>query len=336
MSTPDNTLGPIQEENEPKPDAIKQPVFEPKRVIHLSKPPAQSDDGNRKPASFFGRRPASRPATANRPEEHPFVKPETPSRNVKTKGFPMQGEQPITRNIEKSNQPDLRLRTLVNAGREVPPPEPPFEPPLKSKTRSRPLSRGERTRRAYWDITTAFSLIVNAILVAVLLIMARQINNLKTPVNGLLSGLYGNFVEMDKASITTTITVDTQVPINFMLPIQQNTEVMLTSDVTIPNAYVVINSGGLSISAAARVTLPAGTNLPIALNLSVPVLATVPVTLQVPVNIPLSQTELHRPFTGLQDTLRPLYCLLDKNAQYPQGYYICTNHDTATSTPGTP
>ena len=300
---------PTEEGNsEPTPDAKKQPVFEPKRIVHPSKPVSHPGDGNRRPASIFRRKPVSTPEARNQPQETQVTQPETPTDN--------------------SSKPDLRLRTLVNAGKNP--------PQLKPLSESHLLSSGERTRRAYWDVAAGSSLIVNAILVAILLIMAVQIKNLKMTVNDLLSGLYGNFVEMDKASINTVITVNTQVPIDFMLPIQQNTEVTLTQNVVIPNAYVVINSGGLSINAAASVTLPAGTNLPIALNLSVPVQASVPVTLQVPVNIPLAQTELHQPFTGLQNTIRPYYCMLDKNAQYPQGIYICKDHDVPTSTPGVP
>jgi hypothetical protein len=70
--------------------------------------------------------------------------------------------------------------------------------------------------------------------------------------------------------------------------------------------------------------------------MAVPVQATVPVTLQVPVNIPLARTELHQPITGLQDTVRAYYCTFDKNAQYPQGIYICEDHDVPTSTLGVP
>ena len=74
--------------------------------------------------------------------------------------------------------------------------------------------------------------------------------------------------------------------------------------------------------------------IPVRLNLEIPVQSTIPINLQVPVNIPLNQTELHEPFTGLQTSLRPLYCMFNKNAQYPEGIYICAEHDAPT--PGTP
>jgi hypothetical protein len=207
-------------------------------------------------------------------------------------------------------------------------------PPAKVPLRYRLRPNRELTRRAYWDVASAVSLIVNVILVSVLFIMAAQLKNLKTTVNGLLGGLYSNLVEMDKVNMATTITVETQIPVNFDLSIQQNTDVTLTSSVPIPGAYVVINSDSFSINAPANITLPAGTNLPIALNISVPVQMTVPVSLQIPVNIPLNQTNLQAPLTGLQTTVRRLYCTFDKNAQYPEGVFICAGHDTPT--PGTP
>ena len=138
---------------------------------------------------------------------------------------------------------------------------------------------------------------------------------------------------MDNASISTTITIDTQVPINFMLPIQQNTDVVLTESLTIPKAQFVLNSGGLSINAPASITLPAGTNLPVALNVAVPVQVSIPLTLQIPVNIPLSQTGLHQPLIGLHETVRSYYCQIDKNAQDSQGIYLCQNSNNSTPTP---
>lgn len=297
-----------ENKNESNMEEKMNPLIEPKRIVHQAKPVSLAGNGNRRPGSIFQRRPASSQQARIQPETNPSAQ--------------------SANSTDKNNKPDLRLRTLVNAGKNA--------GRLGQQGESRLLSRGERTRRAYWDVAAGISLIINAILVAILLIMAFQINNLKTTVNGLLSGLYSNFVEMDKASITTTITVSAQIPIDFMLPIQQNTDVVLTRSVNINNAYVVINSGGLSINAPASVTLPAGTNLPIALNMTVPVQSSVPVTLQVPVNIPLAQTELHQPFTGLQDTVRAYYCTFDKNAQYPQGIYICEDHDAPSSTPGVP
>jgi hypothetical protein len=192
----------------------------------------------------------------------------------------------------------------------------------------------ELTRRAYWDVAATFSLIVNAILIGLLLMMAGQVRNLRTTVNSLFGGLYGNLTKMDQASINTTILLNVKIPFNFNLPVSQNTEMVLNRDVNIPNAHLVISSGILRINTQANVTLPAGTTLPIALNLNIPVLSTLPINLQVPVSIPVNQTELHEPITGLQASLRSLYCTLDKNAQYPEGIYICAKNDVPT--PGTP
>jgi hypothetical protein len=239
------------------------------------------------------------------------------------------GSEPRESRSSRGINPGLKLRALEAASRNAPPPK------LPLKYRLRPDR--ELARRAAWDVAAISSLVVNAVLVGVLLLMAIQIRNLKTTLNGLLGGLYGNFVEMDNASIATTITVNSDVQLNFNLPIQQNTDVVLTQNVPIPGARVTINSDLLTINnAPAHVTLPAGTSLPIALNMIVPVQMSVPVSLLVPVNIPLANTELHQPFKGLQNTILPLYCTFNKNAQYPEGLFICAEHDNPTPIPGAP
>jgi hypothetical protein len=67
------------------------------------------------------------------------------------------------------------------------------------------------------------------------------------------------------------------------------------------------------------------------MNMQIPVQSAIPVNLQVPLNNPLSATGLHEPNISLQNTLCPLYCKVNKNAQYPEGIYICTEHDAPTS-----
>jgi hypothetical protein len=316
----------------------EQPKNTPKTVVRQAVVAHHPGDAYNKLASLFKRKSASQQADVDQSQAAPHSQPagiinldpesrsrtgSMPARPVRSSG---QGVPHRSGPSGKSLDPDLRLRAFVSATKDI--------PPAKAPTKYRLRPDRELTRRAYWDVAAAFSLIVNAILVGALLVMAGQIRNLKTMMNGLLGGLYSNFVEMDKASITTTIYVETQIPISFNLPIQQNTNVTLTSSVPIAGAWVIINSGGLSINAPANVTLPAGTDLPIALNMNVPVQATVPISLQVPVNIPLNQTDLHAPFTGLQQTIRPLYCTFNKNAQYPQGVFICAGHDAPT--PDTP
>jgi hypothetical protein len=240
--------------------------------------------------------------------------------------------QPSARRSGRDSNPGRRLRAIEEAARKRPPAKLPWQ------YRLRPTK--ERTRRAYWDVASTISLLVNALLIGVLFIMYGQIRNLQktlreninTDMNaslpGMLDGLYSNFVKMDQATIRTTVQVDAQIPLDFNLPVSQNTQVVLTSDISIPRARVVINTGGLNINAPANVTLPAGTSLPIALNLNIPVQSTIPVSLQIPVSIPLNQSELHDPFTGLQTTLRPLVCMFNKNAQYPEGTYICSEDIT--------
>ncbi len=287
-------------------------------IIYHTELPEQPDNALRRFYLLFKRKPSSTQIDANPPVSE--------SRASDQEGNPPRGSNRLSKPGGKRLEPDMRLRAFM-----APPMTSPPEKPRKS-LRLRP--DGEKTRRAYWDVAAAISLIVNAVLVAALIIMYGQIRNLKNMMDGLLGGLYSNFVEMDKASISTTIPVQAQIPVVFSLPIQQNTTVKLTSAVPIPRTQVSINSGGLSINAPATVTLPEGTDLPIALNLDIPVQVTIPISLEVPVNIPMNQTTLHAPFTGLQQTIRPLYCTVDKNAQYPKGIYICA--EPATPSAGTP
>jgi len=320
MSSINFNKPPEEDKNGSKLDAKKKPSFETKRVVHLSKQLSPSGEGSPRPASL--------PQARNRPGFPPTAQPETNSEKVKSDGFPTRGDQAASPRTNKSTNPGLRLRALVTAGKKP--------PALKPPGISRLFIGRELNRRSFLDAATVCSLFLNVILLAILLIMAFQIRNIKTTMSGLLRGLYGNFVEMDKTSIATTITVDQQVPIDFMLPIQQNTDVTLTQSVAISNAHIVINSGGFTFNGPASITLPAGTNLPVALNMAVPVKFSVPVTLQIPVNIPLAQTDLHQPLTGLQDSIRAYFCKFDRNAQYPQGIYICADHAVPTAIPGIP
>jgi hypothetical protein len=307
---------PKEGNNTSNPSANKRPAFEPKRVIHPPKIVSNTGISDGRSASTI--------------QSIPKIPPEinSQSTNINIERFPVQtgGIEPV--NEDRSANPGMRLRSLVNADKII--------PVNKSQEKAPGSSRGERIHRNFWDISAATSLIINIILVMLLLILTNRINQLKSTVSDLLSDLYGNFGAMDKASISTTVTVETQIPINFMLPIQQNTNAILTDSISIPNAHVIINSGGLSINASANITLPAGTNLPIGLNLAVPVQASVPITLQVPINIPLAQTGLHQPLTSLQDSILTYNCTFDKNAQNPQGSTICEDADIPSTTPGVP
>jgi hypothetical protein len=142
--------------------------------------------------------------------------------------------------------------------------------------------------------------------------------------NGLLGGLYNNFVKMDAASIKTTIHVEKEIPVQFSLNVSGPTDVTLSRDVTINGALVTINSDVLKITnARANIVLPAGTVLPVTIqNLVVPVDQKVLAVLDVPVNIPLNQTELHEPFVGLQKVVEPYFCMLQPNTVI-NGVNVC-------------
>jgi len=235
-----------------------------------------------------------------------------------------QGVPSRSRHFRNLPSPGARLRAAEEAGKHA--------RPLKLPLRYRLRPDAHKARVAFWDIAAVLSLAVNAVLIGILVVMARQFNTLKKAVStGLLGGLYSSFVDMDNASIATTISVNAQIPLNFSLPVQQNTNVVLTQKTNIPGAYIGINILGAPVNGPANVTLPAGTNLPIALNMNIPVQATIPISLQVPVNIPLAATGLHGPFVSLQQAIQPYYCMLEPDAKNPQGTFIC--HQIAETTP---
>jgi hypothetical protein len=180
--------------------------------------------------------------------------------------------------------------------------------PAKEKP-SKPKPDAAETRekrlRAVWTIGSVASILVNVVLIVIVLVLVNQVFVLKQLVGEqLLGGLYENFILMDQANITTTITVEDEIPIDFVLDINQDTTVVLTEPTRIYGAYVSV------LSAPADIVLPAGTSLPVKLSLSVPVQKTIPVKLIVPVDIPLEKTELHEPFTGLQNVVSPYYWML--------------------------
>jgi hypothetical protein len=220
---------------------------------------------------------------------------------------------------------------VPHASKQTPPPAP---PPVSSQgvpsPQGAPSRRGLKLGPPFWTVTGILSLAVNGVLIAVLLAllpMLGQVQGLQgTATNigsSVLGGLYSNFEKMDRATIKTVIPVDAQIPLDISVPVQTTTQITLSEAVNIPNAQVVINTGGLNINSNARVTLPAGTPLTVNLNFTLPVQTTIPIHLEVPVNIPMRETELHEPFVGLQDVVRPLYCLVESNASNLDGQLIC-------------
>jgi hypothetical protein len=188
--------------------------------------------------------------------------------------------------------------------------------------RMRPFLWRGRVGPAFWTVASTLSLVVNIILIVILILLGRQLFFLKkTVVNDqLINGLYENFVLMDQAHIQTTITVsDTlqvkdNIPVVFDLPLSQKTTVVLTKDTPVNNATIYLNGQPVPLDLVLR----EGTELSIKLDLTVPVNQTipvvlnVPVNLQVPVDIPLNQTQLHKPFVGLQQVVSPFRQLLGR------------------------
>lgn len=209
------------------------------------------------------------------------------------------------------------------------------KPKPASSTKGMPVSASSGSASIFgprfWTIASVISLTINGISLLALIITGIMllrfglgVSNLVNMGNSLLGGLYTNFEKMDRASIQTNVSVDTTIPVKFDLQLNQQTNVVLSQDVEITNALVTMNTGGLNITRGnTTIILPQGTTLPVVLNLVVPVDTTVPVTLNVPVNIPLSQTQLHEPFTGLQDVVRPFYCLINSNAVNLNGESVC-------------
>jgi len=115
---------------------------------------------------------------------------------------------------------------------------------------------------------------------------------------------------MDAAHIKSDIPVQTSINVDFPLHIDQNINVTLTEATSIRGALVSLNTGGLNINnAPANIVLPVGAVLPIHLEMIVQVSQRVDVSMVVPVDIPLSQTELHEPFTNLRDKVISPYLI---------------------------
>ncbi|MBI5291985.1 MAG: hypothetical protein HY872_08930 [Chloroflexi bacterium] len=174
-----------------------------------------------------------------------------------------------------------------------------------------------------WDrfqkFAVLFSFVMNLILLLVVLALGTFLFQIKNAVaKPLLGGLVDGFVAMDQAHIISTIPVNTTIEVNdtipvvFDVPLKTDTVVTLVQDTQIPNTIIYLNGAPIPLN----IILPAGTPLSLTLDLTVPVSQTVPVKLTVPVSlavnvdIPLQQTELHRPFADLRDLFAPYYALV--------------------------
>jgi hypothetical protein len=219
-------------------------------------------------------------------------------------------------------------------------PETPKPSPVASSPASKPKKSAESETEstyavgkykfgpAFWTIASLASLAVNVVLIIIVLILLQNFKTvgvtLSTVPKHLLGGLYNNFVKMDQAHIITTIPVSKEIPVVFTLNVSGTTNVSLTDNVKIDGALVTVHTGGLNITNAnASIVLPKGTVLPIYIeNLQVPVDQKVLAELNVPVDIPLNQTDLHEPFVGLQEVVKPFYCLIEPEAQV-DGVNVC-------------
>lgn len=217
---------------------------------------------------------------------------------------------------DKDNSPLARLPRA----RRVPSPQLPASSPPQAESRS----QGFKLAPAFWTVTGMLSLLVNGVLIAILLIALQMFGQLRMAtddqVSGVLGGLYYNFLKMDNAVIESEIPVQDKILVDFPLTIDQTTNVILSEDVTINNARVTVQTGGLNITnAITTIVLPKDTRLPIKLNVAVQVTQEVPIDLKVKATIPLNQTGLHEPFLGLQEVVRPYYCMVEPSAQVKIG-----------------
>jgi len=178
---------------------------------------------------------------------------------------------------------------------------------------------------AFWTAASVISLIFNVIMLVLVISLLRGIGSLDASGlgSGVLGGLYTNFERMDTAHIKTDIPIETTIPLNLSVPVQTTTSITLSKAASIPGAHVKIDTPLFNIDAPANVTLPAGTSLDVTMSFTLPVQADVPVSLKVPVDIPVRSTELHPAILGLQETIRPLYCMVSPTAQTLNGKPVC-------------
>ncbi len=182
---------------------------------------------------------------------------------------------------------------------------------------------GSRQRRWFWDskpwqafktVAIIFSFAVNlVVLIALLTILPLILPIVDSIAKPLVGGLNDSFVDMSEATISRTIEVNDTIDIAFTLPLETETVVMVTQPVplvSIPARFVLPGGGGF-INGAVSLDLPQGLELPVFLSLEVPVEQTIPVNLVVGVDIPLSETELGKPFNTLVGLFTPLDQAID-------------------------
>ncbi len=214
---------------------------------------------------------------------------------------------------------------LPKAGATRSPDRPPATRPAEGKAYGKSPRPPRRWLPIFWTIASTVSVVINVILLGALITVGSNLGLAGAAArdSSLLGGLYDNFERMDQAHIRTNIPLETSVPLNLVVPVQTTTTIILTDDVAIRGAHVRINTALFNIDAPASVTLPAGTSMNVALNMSLPVQGEVPIAVSVPVDIPLQDTDLHPALVGLQDAIRPLYCLVNPAARTGGGDLVC-------------
>jgi len=187
---------------------------------------------------------------------------------------------------------------------------------------------------AFWTVACIFSLIVNAILIALLIGFGRNFFSTKELIaKGLINGASDNLALMDQAHIVDSVPVQTEVrlqdtlPVVFTLPISQNTQLVLAQDTRIPGAYIYLNNTAVltDLTLPARTPIQVSMNMSIPVNTSVPISMTVPISMQVPVDIAIDQTDLHQSIVGLQGVIDPYKTLMESTFNSPKDFPLC-NH----------
>ncbi len=185
---------------------------------------------------------------------------------------------------------------------------------------------------AFWTVACIASLLVNAILIAILIAFGRNFFAMKAAVaDGLVNGTSDNLALMDKAHIITRVPVQTKIqlqddlPVAFSLPISQSTQLTLAQDTRITGAYIYLNNTAVltDLTLPARTPILVDLDMTIPVDVSVPMSMTVPLSLQVPVDIAVNQTDLHQSIVGLQGVIEPYKTLLGSSYNSPGDFPIC-------------
>jgi hypothetical protein len=187
---------------------------------------------------------------------------------------------------------------------------------------------------AFWTVTAIFSLLVNSLFIAFLIIFGHYLFEFKALVaDGLVTELSNNLALMDKAHIVTTVPVETTVklqdnlPVVFDIPINQSTQLLLAENTQISGAYIYLNNTPVLTD----LTIPAGTPIQANLDMTIPVSQSIPVDMTAPVSVlvtvdvPIDQTDLHQSIVGLQGAIEPYKVLLASEFNSNKDFPLCTH-----------